>query len=532
MRSKPFPLPLALYLLILGTLQSTPLFAQQVADNTANSQDARVLVFDLLVSIDQQRKQLVDLESTDAGLATRHLKDQLTILENLQMVRKQLSEYHVNAVAAGVESNYNLLLQRITSPSLEMKAQMDYISNALQDLGQGTSTVPSEIPPSTTPSNLLPLSSAMEFEAVYTGEAMSVARGGLNNRSAYLNNVDLTLAIDTEQLFGWSGTTLFMYGLGNFGGSISDLAGDLQGISNIEAPTALRLYEAWFEKEFAGGAASLRTGLYDLNSEFYVLESAGLFLNGAHGIGPEFAGSGQNGPSIFPVTSLAMRLSFFPKNGMYTHLAVFDAVPGDLDNPLRTTVQLSREEGALLSGESGFVRGSMEEGGAYFKTGFGLWYYTSPFENQTLVDSNGLPLMQKGNAGVYWLMESTVSHESEDPTQGLTLFGRLGFANSVFNQVDLTWGAGMTYTGLLPNRPEDTLGLAVATARAGIPFLNANALETNPLAAYESSIELTYSLPLGDWVRIQPNIQYLINPGLDINRGHTLTIGHRFEIAF
>ena len=39
--------------------------------------------------------------------------------------------------------------------------------------------------------------------------------------------------------------------------------------------------------------------MYDLNSEFYRVESGGLFLNSSFGIGPEFARSGAGGPSPF-----------------------------------------------------------------------------------------------------------------------------------------------------------------------------------------------------------------------------------------
>src|SRR3546814_3118125 len=54
----------------------------------------------------------------------------------------------------------------------------------------------------------------------------------------------------------------------NNGRSISDLAGDVQAVSNIETGVrALRLYEAWIDQKI-GDAASIKLGLYDLNSEF------------------------------------------------------------------------------------------------------------------------------------------------------------------------------------------------------------------------------------------------------------------------
>ena len=43
---------------------------------------------------------------------------------------------------------------------------------------------------------------------------------------------------------------VFFYGLGNHGGRPSENVGDLQIVSNIEAPDTWKLYEAWFEQEF------------------------------------------------------------------------------------------------------------------------------------------------------------------------------------------------------------------------------------------------------------------------------------------
>src|SRR5690606_35486332 len=54
---------------------------------------------------------------------------------------------------------------------------------------------------------------AYQFEAVYTAEVWRNVRGGISTGSAYLDNVDLTLAIDAERAWGWSGVSAFVYGL-------------------------------------------------------------------------------------------------------------------------------------------------------------------------------------------------------------------------------------------------------------------------------------------------------------------------------
>ena len=81
------------------------------------------------------------------------------------------------------------------------------------------------------------------------------------------------------------------------------------------------------------GIGSLLLGLYDLNSEFDVIETAGLFLNSSFGIGAEYGSSGRNGPSIFPATSFGARLSGQPVQSLFIRGAVLDGVPGDPPPP-------------------------------------------------------------------------------------------------------------------------------------------------------------------------------------------------------
>jgi porin len=186
-----------------------------------------------------------------------------------------------------------------------------------------------------------------------------------------------------------------------------------------------------------------------------------------------------------------------------------------------------------LSAEAGYVIAVSDESNtSYFKAGLGAWYYTSPFEHLIEVDENGAALLTTGNSGVYGLLEGQVFREAIDPAQGLALFGRLGFANTRFNQLGAAWGAGLVYTGLLPHRAEDQMGLAFTTAQAGTPFLQSTGSAGPPLQSFETGIELTYRMPLNAWITIQPDIQYVINPGLETDTGRVWTIGHRFEITF
>src|SRR3546814_19405791 len=103
-----------------------------------------------------------------------------------------------------------------------------------------------------------------------------------------------------ERLVGWAGARIHVYGLYNNGKSISDLAGDAQAVSNIEAGTqALRLYEAWIDPKI-GDRLSIKAGLYDLNSEFDALDAPGLFIRTPHAIGTDFSQGAPHTPSDLP----------------------------------------------------------------------------------------------------------------------------------------------------------------------------------------------------------------------------------------
>ncbi|TMB63403.1 MAG: hypothetical protein E6J51_10740 [Chloroflexi bacterium] len=94
----------------------------------------------------------------------------------------------------------------------------------------------------------------------YDGEGFSDLSGGQRRGATYLGNVNLELTLDAQRLIGWSGLTVFLYGLGIHGGHPSTLAGDAQGVSNIEGPTKWPLEEAWIQQDLFGNKFSALIG--------------------------------------------------------------------------------------------------------------------------------------------------------------------------------------------------------------------------------------------------------------------------------
>ena len=364
---------------------------------------------------------------------------------------------------------------------------------------------------------------AYDFEAVYTADLWRNTRGGLRTGGVYLDNLDVTLAVDGERAWGARGVSAYLYGLYNNSARFSErYIGDAMGASNIDAPEAVRLYEAWMQWESAAAHAfSLRLGLYDLNSEFDASDGRSLFVHSTHGAGHDLAQTGQNGPSIFPVTSLTLRAAFSPADRWRILAAVLDGVPGDPAHPSSNRIRLSSEEGALSIVE---VQWSGER---VTKASLGHWRYTAEFADLRSTAAAPLP-SRDDNRGVYASIEVALDADASNEPRTLA-FARYGVANDRINEFANFFALGMRSRGLIASRPGDEFGLAIAHATVGDAARYASTGVRRE--RYESTIELTYRAKLTEWLTIQPDIQYIFNPGADPALDDSLAIGLRLEFS-
>ena len=351
----------------------------------------------------------------------------------------------------------------------------------------------------------------LELGFFHVMDGLAVVDGGLDEGQALLHKFDLTADWRSE---GFEAHLDLQY----VGGDepSAELIGDVQVVSNIEAPDALRVLEAWGAWSLAGGKAGVKAGLIDLNADFDVQDVGLIFLNSSHGVGPDLSQTGLNGPSIFPNTSLAVTGFAEIGEGWTVRAGVFDGVPGDPDDPTRTLIRLRDDEGALAIAEVEHRFGERA------KLKLGAWAYTADFDAIAQTASDGSPARLGSNRGAYAMLEGRLWSEASDPEQGLDAWIRVGLANAEINPIGTYVGGGAVYTGVW--RDDDQLGLAIAHASFGGPARRAFGLE-----GAETVAELTYSLPINDNIAIQPDVQYVWNPGGDPTISNALVVGIRFS---
>ena len=387
----------------------------------------------------------------------------------------------------------------------------------------------------------------LDFSLVYNGEGFVNATGGVRTGAAYVGNLHLQLTVDGKRLLGWPGFTLFFHGLSTHGGHPSALVGDAQGVSNLEAPSGWQLYEAWLQQNALENRLSALVGRYDLNTEFYRLQSASLFLNSSFGMGPEFSQSGQGGPSVFPDTSVGARVAFKPSRSVVLRAAILDGVP--IDRPGGEQRVFAKDDGLLLVGEAALLSRPVPEdrplSSHRFRIGrgpdsrpydgklaIGGWYYTASFDDLSEREPDGQPVRHRGSAGAYVLADELVHRDADQPLRQIHAFAEGGIGDFRVNRFGYYVGAGLVFSGFLTALENDELGLAVAIARNGSHFLDLQSEENVPVTGTESTVELTYLVQIGKHVAIQPDLQYVMRPGTDPTRRNALAVALQLELSY
>jgi porin len=384
------------------------------------------------------------------------------------------------------------------------------------------------------------------LSVVYDGEGLVNASGGVRAGTAYVGNLHLQLTVDAERLLGWRGLTLFLNGLGTHGGHPTDFVGDAQGVSNLEAPAGWQLYEAWLQQNLFGSRVSALVGRFDLNTEFYRLQSAALFVNSSFGIGPEFSQSGPGGPSIFPDTAVGARLAFKPARDVVLRAAVLDGAP--VDRPDGGHRVFANGDGLLVVAEAAFLSRPVPEDhplSSRFRIGrgsglrpydgklaVGAWYYTASFDDLSEQEPEGRPVRHRGSGGAYILADELLHRSAAQSSRMINAFMQLGLGDSRVNRFGFYAGGGLVFSGLLPALENDELGLAVAIARNGSHFIDLQRQSGVPVTGTETALELTYLFQIGKHVALQPDLQYVLRPGTDPTRRNALAAAMRFELSY
>lgn len=335
-----------------------------------------------------------------------------------------------------------------------------------------------------------------------TAEVFCNAHGGLDTGTEAQGLLDWVVDADLDKLVGWTGATARANPMLIEGhGLTRDHTGDLTKVSNIDARDGLRLFELWLQQ--AVGIVSVRAGLLSADQEWVLSESSALFVNGTFGLPVLLT---LNAPfTAYPLGALGLRARVETADGLYAQAAVFEGSPdSEPQNRTGLEVRLDDAEGAAWLGEAGWKHagGGVVRLGAFHHSGDFLDFSSGDF--------------RRGTHGVYGVVDQKLG-------AGLAVFTRAGAAPERNAAIAAYAELGAVWTGLLPGRTSDQLGLAVVTARLS---------DEIPGARYETVVEATYKLVLRTWLIVQPDVQWIRHPGGFGAIDDATVVGLRVDVLF
>ena len=376
-----------------------------------------------------------------------------------------------------------------------------------------------------------------------TSEDLGNVTGGSRRGFEYDGLTQAVLQLNTQRAFGWYGGTFNVSALQVHGRNLSaDNLQTLQTASGIEADPSTRLWELWYDQKLLEeDRLDVKIGQQSLDQEFMVSNNALAFVNTMFGWPMLPSADLPGGGPAYPLSALGVRAKYRPVEPINVLVGVFSGSPvenlaGDPQraNPSGTSFPLNR--GALVIAELQYAYpslGSMVSPGESEPLArlyrIGAWYDTERFaderfDNQGLLltspASSGLPRQHAGDFAVYAVADQMVWRSTSDPNRTLSVFGRaMGAPLGDRNLIDFSLNAGLVLRDPFVYRTDDTLGLGLGYAHVSPSVADHDqdlALATGaftPRQTGETFIEATYQYQVTPWLQLQPDVQYVFNPG-------------------
>lgn len=352
------------------------------------------------------------------------------------------------------------------------------------------------------------LAAGIDLRYNYIGEYFNVVSGGVSNGGSFNGRLEQTLYLDLEKISGWRGATLHthVFGIHGKGPGVKHL-GDVMSVSNVEALETVRLFELWIEQSLFDGVLNIRFGQLAADSEFFVSDTASQFFNGTFGWPGTTAANMTGGGPAYPLATPGVRVALKPSDDFLFQAAIYNGSPADPDaedgqRDNRHGLSFRMEDPPLVMAEAQFgyvlgLAGKLKVGG---------WYEFSDFTDK-LTDQ---PVAH--NSGVYGVIDQALWKAAFGGA--VNFLARVSAAPSRQNEISFYADAGLVFTGLMPGRPNDTLGVAAGYGKVSPRLRDRQIADTEAVISdYEAVIEVNYSAEIIPGWSIAPDIHYIWNPG-------------------
>jgi porin len=391
--------------------------------------------------------------------------------------------------------------------------------------------------------------SGVEFSASYTNNIAANPVGGRSRGFAYADNFSVGLQLDLEKIVGWQGATFTLSALDRNGSNLSARhIGNQFTVQQVYGSQTISWFSLHLEQSFWDDQASIKVGRFAVGDDFGSSPLYWLYMNNGIDGNPQ-ALPVNTGFSSYPASVWGARLRVEPTPEWFGMAGVYQTTPTNLYTSHGLDWRIGSSDGVLFIAQAGWTPEFFKKPVAALSSAAkgknatppaqadmrGLpghyWFgaYFSPWEYETFGSGGTIA----NSYGFYWHADQMVYQEAPGSDEGLTLWSAFVLSpQQSIAKLPFQANAGMVYRGLLPSRDKDTtmLGFVYGDFSDDYAAVSRAAGDGNP--TWEIALEAGYRVQLSEFLYLQPNLQWILNPGGTGDIPDALVLGAQIGVTF
>ena len=393
--------------------------------------------------------------------------------------------------------------------------------------------------------------------------------GGKSRGFTYCDNFTLDLEFHSEQLLGYKGGTLSVIMLNRDGNNLSARnIGNQFTVQQVYGGSTTVFYGLTYEQRFCDDKISFKFGRMAAGDDFASSPLYWLYMN--NGIDGNPQSLPVNGSfSTYPWSVWGARLRAKTSSETEAMVGVYQVTPqASIPYMHGLNWNINPNDGAMVIGQYGWAPEFFKSAASSLpaphdgkvvvvssksdeknftpsidaiasETPHGLpghyWMggYYSTWTYPQFGSSPGQQGGQVGAYGLYWHFDQMLYRMSPTKDTGLTAWSAFILCPQQNTaKVPFQYNGGLVYTGMIPCRPRDLSIFGVIYGNFSSNYAQANQATAGGYATYELVYELGYRINMTKFAYIQPDAQWVINPGGTGTIPNALVLGAQIGVTF
>jgi porin len=387
----------------------------------------------------------------------------------------------------------------------------------------------------------------VEVFAFYNSIFSGNVSGGIHpGHATYVDDAWLGVKFDLEKLLGWGGGQFVISGINRDGNDLTHkYIGSIYSTQQMVGGQRTFLYQVYLQQKILGDELILKAGRFGASDDFNASPLYGYSLN-----------NGINGDirnvlfdtrfSAYPFATWAAALFYNPNTEFHVKAGIFQVTKRMFENDdhgVNWNTNDSDGYTAIMQFEwtPEFFKRPVTTGG-------------------TLSDKNAAPVAMKGLPGHYWFgttfsqwdfyprfkggfedhsygfyahADQMIYQERSGGDQGLTVFvASAYYPQEEISIVPFQVNLGLNYKGLIPSRNDDRTVLHFIYGDLSHDFAQVVRLAGRGNPDSEKVLEFAHRFQVTKWSYVQPDIQWVIDPGGTGRIPNAVVIGAQMGLTF